>query len=55
MLKLCIFAGTTIGGYAGWALGDAFDLGMGWAFVLSGVGSLVGVWAGWKLGRKIAE
>ena len=55
MVKLCIFVGTTIGGYACWAIGDVFDLGMGWSFVLSGVGSLVGVWAGWKLGRKIAE
>jgi hypothetical protein len=55
MVKLCIFVGTTIGGYAFWAIGDVFDLGMGWSFVLSGIGSIVGVWAGWKLARKIAE
>jgi len=48
MMKLCIFAGTTIGGYVGWFLGDRFGFGV--AFVLSSVGSLVGVYAGWKLG-----
>ena len=53
--KLCIFIGVTVGGYAGWAVGDMFDLGFLWAFVLSGVGSIVGVWAGWKLAQKINE
>jgi hypothetical protein len=51
--KLCIFVGVTLGGYAGWALGELLGLGFGWAFTLSGVGSLVGVWAGWKLAQKI--
>jgi uncharacterized membrane protein YfcA len=55
MTKLCIFVGTTIGGYAGWALGDMLNLGFLWAFVLSGVGSVVGVYAGWKLAQKINE
>lgn len=55
MVKLCIFVGTMLGGYAGWALGEAFDLGFGWAFVLSGIGSIVGVYAGWKVAQKIAE
>lgn len=54
--KLCILVGTTAGSYAGWAFGDTvLDLGFGWAFVLSGVGSLVGVYAGWKLAQKLAE
>ena len=55
MRKLCIFVGTTVGGYAGWGLGDALGLGFGWAFVLSGVGSIVGVYAGWKLALKLEE
>ncbi len=55
MTKLCIFVGTTIGGYAFWWAGDAFGLGFGWSFVLSGVGSVVGVYAGWKLARKLEE
>jgi hypothetical protein len=53
MTKLCIFAGTTAGGYAGWAIGEVLGLGFGWAFVLSGVGSIAGVYAGWKLARKL--
>jgi uncharacterized membrane protein YfcA len=52
MTKLCIFAGTTILGYAGWALGDALGLEFIWSFLLSGVGSIVGVYAGWKLAQK---
>lgn len=55
LMKLCIFTGTTIGGYAFYAAGDALGLGFGWSFVLSGLGSLVGVYAGWKLGRKLEE
>jgi len=55
MTKLCIFVGTTIGGYVGWYLGDVAGLGFGWSFVISGVGSIVGVWAGWKLARKLEE
>jgi hypothetical protein len=43
----------TAGGYAIWALAEAMKLGFGWAFVLSGVGSLVGVYAGWKLAQKL--
>ena len=55
MNKLCILVGTTVGGYAGWALPDYFGWGFGWCFVISSVGSLVGVWAGWKLAQKLAE
>ncbi len=50
--KLCIFVGTMVGGYAGWFLGGA----LGWeffgCFLLSGLGSLVGVWAGWKVAQR---
>jgi len=55
MNKLCILVGTTIGGSVGWWAGDALGLGFGWAFVLSGIGSLAGVWAGWKVARKLEE
>lgn len=53
MVKLCIFAGTTIFGILGGLLAtlfgmDAFSLG---SFLLSGIGSVVGVWAGWKVGH----
>jgi uncharacterized membrane protein YfcA len=56
MTKLCIFVGTTAGSYAFWALGDSvFGLSFLWSFVLSGIGSILGVYAGWKLAQKIAE
>jgi hypothetical protein len=53
MVKLCIFAGTTVfgigGGLLATALGmDSFSLG---SFLLSGVGSVVGVFVGWKVGN----
>ena len=53
MNKLCIFVGTLIGSYGGWMLGDSLGLGIGWAFVISGVGSVLGVYAGWKIARKL--
>ncbi len=52
--KLCIFVGVTIGGIAGSMIADAFGLGMFslGGFLLSGVGSMVGVYAGWKIAQK---
>ncbi len=38
-----------IGGALGWWLGE-FE-GMMTAFIVSGIGSMVGVWAGWKIAR----
>jgi hypothetical protein len=52
MMKLCIFAGTTIGGYAFWYLGELLGFEFLGCFVLSGLGSLVGVYAGWKVGLR---
>ena len=46
--KLCIFAGTTIFSYAFWALGELLGGSFFVNFLLSGVGSVVGVWLGWK-------
>jgi hypothetical protein len=53
MTRLCIFVGSLLGGYLFWFLADAAGLGLGGAFGLGGVGSLVGVYAGWKLARKL--
>ena len=53
MTKLCIFAGTTILGYAAWYLGDALGLSFFGSFLLSGLGSVVGVYAGWKLAQRL--
>ena len=49
MSKFCIFLGMTILGWVGWWLGAFVNMGM--AYVLSGVGSCVGVWLGWKIHR----
>jgi len=57
MMKICIFAGTTVGGIAGGMIAGALNMDM-WSmgnFVLSGVGSVLGVYAGWKLARKLDE
>ena len=53
MMKLCIFAGTTIGSYAAWYLGSLVGFQFVGCFFISGIGSIVGVWAGWKLGRRL--
>ena len=49
MRKLLIFIGMTVGGWAGWALGERF--GIMTAFILSTLGSLAGVILGWRIGR----
>jgi hypothetical protein len=49
IMKLCIFVGVNAGGYAGWVLGEPFGLMM--AFVVSSVGSILGVILGWKVAR----
>ena len=55
--KLFIFVGTTVFGIGGsllaGALGmDTFSLG---SFLLSGVGSIVGVYVGWKVAQKLSD
>ena len=50
-MKLCIFVGINLGGYVGWELGDRY--GTMTAFLLSGLGSMLGVIAGWWTARKL--
>ncbi|HVU15672.1 MAG TPA: hypothetical protein VHD32_02010 [Candidatus Didemnitutus sp.] len=52
MTKLCIFAGTTIFSYAFWFVGDLAGFSFIWSFMLSGVGSIVGVIVGWKVAQR---
>jgi hypothetical protein len=47
--KLCIFLGMTILGWTGWWIGAR--VGLMTAFILSGIGSMVGVYAGWRINR----
>ena len=49
-MKLCIFVGMNVGGYLGWELGDR--VGMMTAFLVSSLGTLLGVYAGWKVARE---
>jgi hypothetical protein len=49
--KLCILAGTTILGYAFWAVGELLGLEFFGCFLLSGVGSIAGVWLGWRVAQ----
>ena len=49
MNKLCIFIGMTVLGWVGWWLGA--KMGFTTGFVLSGIGSVVGVYAGWRINR----
>ena len=53
MNKLCIFAGTTILGYAGWYVGELLGCEFFGCFLISGLGSVVGVWAGWKVAQRL--
>lgn len=54
MNKLCIFVGTTVVGYGFWNLGDLLGGSFFTCFLLSGVGSIVGVWAGWKIAQRFS-
>jgi hypothetical protein len=49
MMKLCIFVGTTVGGTLFGYVGDRLGMSFFWSFLLSGIGSVVGVYAGWKI------
>jgi hypothetical protein len=49
-MKLLIFVGVNVGGFAGWAAGEPF--GMMTAFLVSGLGSIIGVYAGWWTARR---
>lgn len=49
--KLAGFAGTIVGSYLGWYVGEALS-GMGLAFVLSMVGTGVGLYYGRKFGAR---
>ena len=49
MNKLCIFVCMTILGGIGWWIGS--KIGFMTRYVLSGIGSVVGVYVGWRINR----
>ena len=52
MMKLCILVGTTVGGFVFGYAGDVLGMSFMWSFILSGVGSVLGVYAGWKIALR---
>ena len=49
MTRLLMFVGTTVGGYLGWWLGECLGFGMMGAFLVSILGSAVGIYAAWRV------
>ncbi len=49
-MKLCIFVGLNAGGYAGWVVAEPWGLMA--AFLVSSLGSAIGVYLGWKVARE---
>jgi hypothetical protein len=44
-----MFIGMTIGGYIGWWAGDCLGCGLMGAFIISSLGSLVGIYVVWRV------
>ena len=53
MNKLSIFICVTIMGWVGWWLGAKIGIMTG--YILSGIGSLLGVYVGWRINRDYLE
>jgi len=51
--KLCIFVGTFVVSTLFWYLGELLGFDFFGSFMLSGLGSIIGVWAGWKVAQKL--
>jgi hypothetical protein len=49
MSKLIIIVGMTTLGWVGWWIGDKIGIMAG--FLLSGIGSVVGIYVGWRINR----
>ena len=49
MIKLFIWIGVFVGGWAGWFLGDLIGFEFFGCFMISSIGSIAGVFAGWKI------
>jgi hypothetical protein len=52
-VKLIIFISLNVFGAIGWWLGEPY--GIMTAFLLSGVGSVVGVYLGWRAARRLLD
>jgi hypothetical protein len=44
-----MFIGMTVGGYVGWWAGDYMGFGLMGAFMVSSLGSAIGIYVAWKV------
>jgi hypothetical protein len=51
MNRLLMFIGIVVGGYIGWYVGDYFGFGLMGDFLVSALGSIVGVYVAWRVMR----
>ncbi len=47
--RLLMFVGMSLGGYVGWGVGDYLGFGLMGSFLVSSLGSLVGVYVAWRV------
>ncbi|WP_175414908.1 hypothetical protein [Nibricoccus aquaticus] len=55
MLKLLILVATTVFGYAFWLGAEALGFDFIGSFLISGLGSMLGVWVAWKFHRHFHD
>jgi len=53
MNKICIFVSLTVFSWLGWWLGA--KIGIGTAFIVSSIMSLLGVYVGWRIHRDFLD
>lgn len=44
-----MFVGMTVGGYVGWWAGDCIGFGLMGTFLVSSLGSMVGIYVAWRV------
>ena len=44
-----MFVGMSVGGYIGWWAGDSLGFGLMGTFLISSLGSLVGIYVAWRV------
>jgi hypothetical protein len=44
-----MFVGMTVGGYVGWWAGESLGFGLMGTFLISSLGTMVGIYAAWKV------
>lgn len=53
--RLLMFIGMTVGGYLGWWLGDYLDCGLMTTFLISTLGSMLGIYVVWRMMRDYLD